>query len=151
MPPEGIAELDLRGEKLLLHPDRALIWPARRALIVADPHFGKDDIFRRAGIALPRGPAIDDLQRLSQLIRAQSCDRLVILGDFVHGATREGDSFLHAFATWRAAHPPWRSTIVAGNHDRREAATRLARPGDLAPAARRRGSLRVRARPGCAS
>ena len=122
MPPEGIAEVDLCGEKLLLDPDRAVIWPARRTLIVADPHFAKDDIFRRSGIALPRGPAIHDLQRLSKLIRAHSCARLLILGDFVHGATREGDGFLHAFAAWRTAHSTVTVEIVAGNHDRRESA-----------------------------
>jgi DNA ligase-associated metallophosphoesterase len=117
----GAAEIDLQGEHLLLLPERAIYWPARRTLIIADPHFGKDDIFRRAGIALPRGPAIADLQRLTRLIEQHSVERLLILGDFVHGATREGDSFLHAFALWRKSHSPVAVVVIAGNHDRREA------------------------------
>ena len=115
-------EISLQGEQVLLHPGRALVWPARSTLLVADTHFGKDDIFRRAGIALPRGPAIADLQRLTELLSACACTRLVILGDFVHGATRAGDSFLHAFRLWRQAHAGVTVDIVAGNHDRRESA-----------------------------
>jgi DNA ligase-associated metallophosphoesterase len=113
-------EATLAGERVLLHPGRAVIWPARSTLLIADPHFGKDDIFRRAGIALPRGPAIADLQRLTELITAHACMRLVILGDFVHGATQAGDSFLHAFRLWRQAHANLIIDIVAGNHDRHE-------------------------------
>ena len=115
------AEIDLQGERLLLLPERAVYWPARQLLAIADPHFGKDDIFRRAGIALPRGPAIADLQRLTKLIEQYAIQRLLILGDFVHGATHSGDSFLHAFGLWRQAHPQIRVEVVAGNHDRREA------------------------------
>ncbi len=117
---DGTLELTLRGERILLHPARALLWPARATLIVADTHFGKDDVFRRAGIPLPRGPAITDLQRLSELLRSYHCQRLIILGDFVHGATRSGDDFLHAFALWRRAHAQLTIEVVAGNHDRRE-------------------------------
>ena len=94
--------------------------PARSTLVVADPHFGKDDIFRRAGIALPRGPAIADLQRLTELVIEHACTRLVVLGDFLHGVTQAGDSFLQAFRIWRQAHGSLTVDIVVGNHDRRE-------------------------------
>lgn len=117
-------ELDLRGELVLLDAERALIWPARQMLVIADPHFGKDDIFRRGGIALPRGPTIADLQRVSGLIERFDCSRLCILGDFVHGATKAGDSFLHAFRVWRDAHRALTLDVIAGNHDRREAASK---------------------------
>ncbi|MBV8741309.1 MAG: ligase-associated DNA damage response endonuclease PdeM [Sinobacteraceae bacterium] len=117
---DGTLELILREERVMLHPARALLWPARATLIVADTHFGKDDVFRRAGIPLPRGPAITDLQRLSGLIRSYRCQRLIILGDFVHGATQSGDDFLHAFALWRRAHAQLTLEVIAGNHDRRE-------------------------------
>jgi DNA ligase-associated metallophosphoesterase len=121
-----MAETELRGERALLHPERALLWPARRTLLIADPHFGKDDVFRRAGIALPRGPAIGDLQRLTLLIERHGCERLVVLGDFVHAATHDDDSFLHAFALWRRAHAQLDVDVIAGNHDRRESASRWA-------------------------
>jgi len=113
-------ELQLRGEHLLLDPQRAVVWPARRTLIVADTHFAKDDFFRRAGIAMPRGPALDDLARLTALLRAHACTRLLVLGDFLHAATQAGDSFLHAYTLWRAAHVTLDITVIAGNHDRHE-------------------------------
>jgi uncharacterized protein len=117
----GAAEISLQGEQLSLLPERAIYWAAHGVLAIADPHFGKDDIFRRAGIALPRGPAIADLQRLTRLIEQLRVKRLLILGDFVHGATRTGDGFLHAFKVWREAHAQVAVEVIAGNHDRREA------------------------------
>ncbi len=116
--------IELCGERIELHPSRAVIWPARRLLAIADPHFAKDDIFRRSGIALPRGPGIDDLQRITSLIRSHGCERLAILGDFVHGATLAGDSFPHAFGVWRRAHPRLIVDVIAGNHDRRESVSK---------------------------
>lgn len=120
--PLDCLEIELQGEQMRLHPSRAVVWPARATLVIADPHFGKDDIFRRAGIAVPRGPAITDLQRLTELVVANSCTRLVVLGDFLHGMTQTGDSFLHAFRLWRQAHGSLTVDIVVGNHDRREPA-----------------------------
>lgn len=117
-------EIALCGERVLLAPERAIVWPSRQTLIVADTHFGKDDIFRRGGIALPRGPTISDLQRISGLLERYTCTRLCILGDFVHGATALGDSFLHAFRVWRSAHASLQLDIIAGNHDRREASAK---------------------------
>lgn len=117
----AVLSIDICSEQLLLSPERGVIWPARSALIVADAHFGKDDVFRRAGIALPRGPAVDDLQRLSRLLQEHRLERLIVLGDFLHAATRSGDAFLHAFAVWRQAHAALAIDVVAGNHDRREA------------------------------
>jgi uncharacterized protein len=114
----------LCGESVLLHPERALIWPATRTVLVADAHFGKDDVFRRAGIAVPPGTAHADLARLTALIEAHACERLLVLGDFVHAATREGDSFLAAFSDWRESHPNLAVDVIAGNHDRREHAAR---------------------------
>ncbi len=73
-------QIELSGEQMLLHPDKALLWPARKTVLIADAHFGKDDVFRRAGIALPRGPAITDLQRLTALVDAHRYERLVVLG-----------------------------------------------------------------------
>jgi uncharacterized protein len=129
VPREGALEIELQGECVWLHPERALEWPARNLLIVADTHFAKDDIFRRAGIALPRGPAVGDLQRLDALLVATGCARLLILGDFVHGATREGDSFPQAFRVWRESRARVSVDIVAGNHDRHELASKW---GELA-------------------
>ncbi len=116
--PDGTFELRLRDELLRLHPDRALSWPARRTLVVADTHFGKDDVFRRAGLAIPEGAAAEDLARLTRLLESTASERLVVLGDFVHGAVEHGDAFPARFAQWRRRHCELAIDVVLGNHDR---------------------------------
>jgi uncharacterized protein len=113
-------EIDIRGERLQLLPDGALAWPRRRLLVIADPHFGKDDIFRRAGIAVPRGPTLRDLERLTAVIRSTASERVLIVGDFVHGRSCAGDDLLRQFVLWRARHPSLIVELVPGNHDRHE-------------------------------
>ena len=43
--------IELAGEPMLLHAQRALIWPRRATLLVADVHLGKSDLLRRHGPA----------------------------------------------------------------------------------------------------
>ncbi|HXH01105.1 MAG TPA: hypothetical protein VNI56_02790, partial [Xanthomonadaceae bacterium] len=59
--------VDIAGERFELLGERALHWPRRQRLLIADLHLGKADLFRRAGIGLPRGGTSRDLQRLSAL------------------------------------------------------------------------------------
>ena len=113
-------EILVRDERLVLHAEGAAHWPASRTLVIADPHFGKDDIFRRAGIAVPRGPTLADLERLSRLLVRTASERLLIVGDFVHGASAHGDDVRRQFALWRARHAALDVLLVAGNHDRHE-------------------------------
>ncbi|MCZ8129673.1 MAG: ligase-associated DNA damage response endonuclease PdeM [Steroidobacteraceae bacterium] len=113
-----VLELELGGERVLLHPERALICAAHRALVVADLHFGKDDAFRRSGLAWPAGAAAADLERLAALLREYALERLVVLGDFFHAAPDPADDFFAAFRAFRAAHPRLAIEVVAGNHDR---------------------------------
>jgi DNA ligase-associated metallophosphoesterase len=114
----GAFALEVAGETLELLPDRAVVWRARRTLVVADIHFGKDDVFRRAGLAIPEGVAAEDLGRLSRLLAATDSTRLLVLGDFVHGTVEDGDGFPPRFAAWREAHRALAITVIAGNHDR---------------------------------
>jgi DNA ligase-associated metallophosphoesterase len=111
-------EVELAGAAVLLHPDRALVWPAERTAIVADVHFGKDDAFRRAGIALPSGAARTDVARLAELVVAHDLRRIVVLGDFFHAAPHADDAFFAEFDAFRSAHPEVAIDVVVGNHDR---------------------------------
>ncbi len=115
-PPASAAELVIAGEPMRLLPDRALYWPARNRLLVADLHLGKGDILRSAGIPVPSGGTRHDLARLGALLRATGAHQLWILGDFLHGARQP-----RVEAAWRqflAAHPGCTASVVAGNHDR---------------------------------
>lgn len=110
--------LKVRGETLLLHPDRAVLWQERRTLIVADTHFGKSAVFRRNGMAVPTGPDEYDLQRLATLLGATGATRLLVLGDFLHAAIAPDSEEAVRLDAWLAAILPAAVHIIAGNHDR---------------------------------
>ncbi len=110
--------IERAGESLWLSGERAVIWPARRTVIVADTHFGKDGVFRSAGVAIPSGMSSFDLARLTRLIERHGIERLVVLGDFFHGAPHRSGDFAACLDAWLTQHPALRVDIVAGNHDR---------------------------------
>jgi DNA ligase-associated metallophosphoesterase len=110
--------VNLDGHPLLLSPHRAAFDPALRMLLVADAHFGKDAVFRSHGIPVPAGSTSEDLARLDALIAAHDPQRLVFLGDVLHGAPSHAAEVMDALHTWRARHRAMRMTIVEGNHDR---------------------------------
>lgn len=117
MPIRGAISIDLAGERVVLCPQRALWWPARRTLIIADPHLGKDDTFRRAGVPVPASLAQADYARLSLLIDTLDATRLVVLGDFYHARPDPRDHGQSALRAWRAARAALDVVIVRGNHD----------------------------------
>jgi DNA ligase-associated metallophosphoesterase len=110
---------------MLLHPDRALIWPARRTLFIADLHLGKGEIFRRAGIPIPEGHTALDLQRIDAMVKTHELQRVVLLGDFLHGAADAAASHARLFRQWRQERAALEFVVVAGNHDRRSVGREL--------------------------
>lgn len=116
--------VELAGEPVELMGDRALYWPARRRLLIADLHLGKADVFRRAGIGLPAGGTVHDLQRLSALLHATGAMELWILGDILHGAAPAA-AWQQQWDGWRQLHAEVRMAGIAGNHDRALASTPL--------------------------
>jgi DNA ligase-associated metallophosphoesterase len=118
--------IELAGEQVVLHHERALIWPAGRMLFVADLHLGKSDVFRRAGIAIPEGATLADLKRLTRLIEAYDINTLVVLGDFLHGRSSFGSVHRSQFAAWRDGHQSVHVIVVEGNHDRHDHESRAA-------------------------
>lgn len=116
---------EIAGEPLVALADRALFWPARRRLVIADLHLGKGDAFRHAGIAVPRGGTEHDLARLSALLEAQHASALWILGDMLHGALVDSH-WRDAWEAFRARHAQLGIVVVAGNHDRSLARANLA-------------------------
>ncbi len=114
----GWVGVEMAGERLWLGPQRALFWPRRRTLVIADPHFGKGGVFRRAGVAVPQGDTARDLARLGGVIALCAAERLVILGDMLHAPPRGDEPWLASFARWRCEHEALAVDVVRGNHDR---------------------------------
>lgn len=109
--------LSFAGHELVVLPEAALFWPARRALLLADLHFEKASWYARHGQMLPPYDSLATLSAITAL-----ADRLEV---------REvwclGDSFHDEDAAARLPHPALemlagltrrvRWTWITGNHD----------------------------------
>jgi DNA ligase-associated metallophosphoesterase len=114
----GTVTLTVQGEELLLHPQRAVLWPRRKTVIVADTHFGKSSYFSRNGIAVPAGTDASDRDRLTRLVRESNAERLIILGDFLHVPIDADSQDALDLAAWANELGPAQIEVVVGNHDR---------------------------------
>ena len=106
------------GETLELLSERALYRPSNQTLHVADLHWGKAEVFQKAGVAISSQVLPDDLSRLSNAIHRTGAKRLVILGDLIHapkGVTPEVSLTVQA---WREQHADLEVHLIRGNHDR---------------------------------
>lgn len=114
-------EIDVAGERLMLLPERAAYWPARRTLIVADLDWGKTELFRQLGIPLPDGALEDELDRLCSALQRTSAQRLMLLGDLSYAKAGLVPFMVEAIAQFFAHRPgqhtravPWRLKMVDG-------------------------------------
>jgi DNA ligase-associated metallophosphoesterase len=105
-------------ETLHLLPARAVWWPARRTLLVADTHFGKDATFRAAGIPLPVAALSADLVKLTQLVADTGAERLIVLGDLLHARGGRTEATWNELRAWRRDHASLAWLNLRGNHDR---------------------------------
>ena len=110
--------ITVRGEQLDLLPERAVYWKKRKALIVADLHFGKAATFRKHGIPVPEGDTQNDLDRLTSVVRSTGAHQLIIAGDLMHAASSKSPEILEVVRTWRQHHADLNIMLVTGNHDR---------------------------------
>lgn len=113
----GAHALPLPGAHVLLLPDRAVWWPARHTLFVADVHLGKAAVFRARGLPVPEATTGDTLARLTDLLHRHAARQLVLLGDFLHAREAHHPVVLQALQGWRAQHAGVAMTLVRGNHD----------------------------------
>lgn len=109
--------VELAGEILWLLAHRAVYWPARKMLVIADIHFGKAAAFRALGVPVPRGTTTQNLLALDALLATYACEEIVFLGDFLHARAAHARATVAAMLAWRARHPGLRLTVVRGNHD----------------------------------
>ncbi|HEX2093011.1 MAG TPA: ligase-associated DNA damage response endonuclease PdeM [Longimicrobiaceae bacterium] len=114
----GDAVVEIRGERLLLLPERAALWEGAGTLLVADPHWGKAAAFRAGGIPVPGGTTAEGLARLEGLVERTGARRVVFLGDFLHAREGRSPATLRALAEWRSGRPGLELELVRGNHDR---------------------------------
>ncbi|MFN8154535.1 MAG: ligase-associated DNA damage response endonuclease PdeM [Bacteroidia bacterium] len=108
------ASVTIGEETLFLMPDRALWWPSRKQLIIADLHLGKASHFNRHGSVLPNTPAVRDLQKLHLLCELLHAQSLLVLGDLFHSEYNNEFELLKIF---KSNFPALLLEVVKGNHD----------------------------------
>lgn len=116
--PAGSVRLSLLGQTLWLLPERVILWEERRALLVADTHWGKAATFRAGGIPVPGGTTTEGLHRLSTAILRTGAEGVVFLGDFLHARAGRQPATLRALGVWRERHAQLDLVLIRGNHDR---------------------------------
>jgi uncharacterized protein len=111
------APIHLAGERLMLDPAGALIWPAAAMLIVSDLHLEKGSSFARRGMLLPPWDTHATLERLTLLLRRYRPRIVMALGDSFHD--RHGAQRLPSAEQTRlnAMSEVHRFIWVQGNHD----------------------------------
>jgi DNA ligase-associated metallophosphoesterase len=106
-----------REELLVLLPVRAIWREASRDLLVADLHLGKAEVFQAFGIPLPSDEDRGTLSRLAQVCSSCKPERVIILGDLIHGRQGLTARLLHDLATLPEQLGA-QILLVGGNHDR---------------------------------
>jgi len=76
--------VEVFGEKLELHPQKALFWRKKGILFLADLHLGKINHFRKSGIAVPPKANEKNLEVIVDLIHITKPERVICLGDLFH-------------------------------------------------------------------
>jgi len=112
-------EIEVRGEKLTLYAERAAFWHRERALLIADPHWGKAATFRAGGIPVPSGTTNEAISRLESLLRKTNPKKVIFLGDLLHAKPGRSKEMFAALESWRKGHAELDVILVRGNHDKR--------------------------------
>lgn len=107
----------VRGETFVALAERALYWPERHLLAVADLHWGKVQTFRHSGIPIPLAVQAADLERLRLVAQRMQAKRILVLGDMIHHKDGLTDSLHTIISSWRRT-VPLPITLIRGNHDR---------------------------------
>lgn len=110
-------DIELAGERLVLLGERAIWWPARQSLLVADVHLGKEETFRQQGVPLPRGGLDETLDRLTACVESTDAERLIVLGDLVHARSGLTGEVVADVGEWMEGLGA-ELVLVRGNHDR---------------------------------
>ena len=136
-----IIDVTLGETELQLHSGRAVFWPDRKALFVADTHLGKEATFRRHGIPVPRGSTDGTLNSLSALISEVDAQQLVVLGDLFHARSSLSRDVCQSMEAFFRRHASVEFTLVRGNHDAHVGQLPASWPIDVVEPGMRMGSL----------
>lgn len=79
-----LMRVEIFDEQLDLFPQKAVFWPKKGILFLADLHIGKINHFRRSGIPVPSKANDKNLEVIVDLVNKSQADRVICLGDLFH-------------------------------------------------------------------
>jgi DNA ligase-associated metallophosphoesterase len=106
--------VDIAGTSICLLPEKAIYWPEKNCLLMADLHLGKAGHFRKAGIPIPSTIHDTDLKKLANLIEKYSVEKVYLLGDLFHSNINV--EWLN-FKNWIKNYKSTQFVLIMGNHD----------------------------------
>lgn len=112
-------ELEIGAAKVMLLAEKAMYWPERKLLFIADIHFGKAAAYRALGQPVPSGTTLKNLQRLDALLNKYPTTDIIFLGDFLHAPESHAPTTIDVIHEWRKAHLQTACLLIRGNHDQR--------------------------------
>ena len=98
-------------------PSGALIWPARRLIVVADLHLEKGSSYAPRGRFIPPYDSRTTLSALERVIAGNRAEQVICLGDSFHDQDAAARLSPQEVATIRRLTASRRWTWIAGNHD----------------------------------
>ncbi|HLO52817.1 MAG TPA: ligase-associated DNA damage response endonuclease PdeM [Saprospiraceae bacterium] len=106
--------INIGGNLLELLPEKAVLIPSEKIMIIADLHLGKIEHFRAAGINLPLAAATQTENRLVDLIEKHHPSRVIFLGDLFHSVQNQSyNTFQNTMSLFKNI----TFNLVIGNHD----------------------------------
>lgn len=102
------------GCPFLLLPSKAIYWPDKEMLILADLHLGKISHFRKEGIGIPLEAKNKNWRELNELIEEYNPKQVYFLGDLFHSTYNQEWVELEKFM---AHYEQIEFHLVLGNHD----------------------------------
>jgi DNA ligase-associated metallophosphoesterase len=102
------------GDEFVMMPEKALLWPSKNMLLVADLHLGKINHFRKSGIPVPAKANERNWELMVSMIETVKPERVVFLGDLFHSHYNEAWEGLRQFIR---NFPSVVFELVIGNHD----------------------------------
>lgn len=109
--------LSFGGQDFQVAGGRALYWPVRRALIVADLHLEKASWFAARGQMLPPHDSLATLEDVAKLVAATDARELWCLGDNFHDPHGPSRLLPEALALLARLTTSVSWTWITGNHD----------------------------------
>ncbi|MFD2202953.1 ligase-associated DNA damage response endonuclease PdeM [Shivajiella indica] len=111
---KGAYIFDWEGVQIHLLPQKAIYLPDYKALLIADPHFGKAAHFRKSGIPVPENVHFTDYLKIQKLFQFHPLEEVFFLGDLFHSdwnnSWNELELFLSQFQDIQFH-------LIKGNHD----------------------------------